>query len=48
MVTRTAYGFDYQQRQRSSQSISSLLKYRRQRLVTGEEKKKHELSYLKT
>ena len=48
MVTRTAFRFDYQQRQRSSQSISSLLKYRRQCLVTVEEKNKHELSYLKT
>ena len=47
MATRTAFGFDYQQRQRSSHSISSLLKYRRQRLET-EEKNKHELSYPKT
>ena len=48
MVIRTAFGFAYEQRQRSTQSISSILKYPRQRFVTGEERNKHELSYLKT
>ena len=47
MATRTALEFDYQQKQRSSHSISSLLKYRR-RLLETEETNKHELSYLKT
>ena len=33
MATRTSFGFDYQRRQRSSHSISSLLKYCKRRLI---------------